>query len=174
MEMEDTEKLDTYLWNTISFLKNSKNPYKGVVGACLTDGKELSAYSTSEKFPDGRSVHAERNAVREFVSKYDIPSQEVILITSLSPCSEPSQFREGDPCISLLLGTDREFKNLPIVKTYIGKIDPTQKEGRLYEHAVTKNKILIEKCDQLFQYFDPSTYGTPPQKFVEETLYDFK
>lgn len=148
VNLTDINFLDYHLREAMIFLRESDNMHKGVVAACFTDGGK-SVYATSEKYDDGRSIHAERNVIRTFLAKYGKLPDKAALVTSLLPCTCNSQFREGGSCTEILLGNDPEFPNIVISHTHAGIIDETQNSRDGFKFTLTTNKILKRKSYQL-------------------------
>lgn len=172
----DREKLDYYLYETIKYLKNSTNPSKGVVAASLISNKKV-IYATSEKFSDGKFIHAERNVLRKFIEKYGhLPEKNSIMVATLSPCSCQFANRVGNSCIQLLTGNDDEFINFKISKMHVGLLDPTQDISLFlnkgFKLTVTDKKNLIQLSKNLFSYFDSENNIDSISEFVKFALKD--
>jgi pyrimidine deaminase RibD-like protein len=172
----NAEKLDTYLFRILEHLRDSPAPNKGVVAACLysptVDG---CTYAIAEN-KYGKWVHAERNAVRAFVSKYGEPDGRSIMLTTLSPCYHPFEGRFGSSCVDLLSGKDKEFKGIIVPRIHVGLVDPLQLNIDEYmQHglviSVSRNPTIVRICKSLFDYFRPETYGKADiPEFLEKAI----
>ncbi len=163
----DAKYLDEHLRKSMRYSRESDNPNKGVVAAGLIFQDNI-VYATSEKFSDGRSIHAERNVLREYKERYGtLPNNGAIMVATLSPCHCLSEYREGGSCIELLTGSDEEFPNFSIAQVYVGFIDPTQS---IDSHL--QNGFRLTKTTAQDQYFNPENYGKPIDEFVKQALND--
>lgn len=152
--IHDTKKLDNILSNCCKLVlkkqKEDKN-YWGMVGACVLDPDNNYAYGVNHLMKDGTRSHAERVAVNNYNKKYgDIP-QGSIIITTLSPCSEPMDERYGKSCTTLV-------NSLGIHKVYCGWEDPTQIDSDNYKHKKfhimeTRNEKIRELCRKFASTF---------------------
>jgi pyrimidine deaminase RibD-like protein len=172
----DTENLDAHLRAAMVHLSTSDNQYRGVVAAGIISGDRV-VYAISEKYPPKTAIHAERNALRAYRSRYgELPGEGSVLVATLSPCSAPSKNRRDAPCIDLLTGTDGEFSGLRVARVHVGLMDPTQDITAHLENGfsmtVTVDTELMEASRRLFSYFSPEKYGTAKDDFLRWALED--
>lgn len=170
--------LDSYLEESLRYLRDSEIPRKGVVSAAIVDGDRISfgiptPYEDTEYY-----YHAERNAVRNFLNSYGVlPSESAAIAISLSPCTEnrKSKHRKGVCCSRLLLGKDPEYPNLEIKRVHVGFVDPWQVESLEdykdmgFNISVTQEPKLRKSCEKLFEYFTDH-YGDDIQEYLDTNL----
>jgi pyrimidine deaminase RibD-like protein len=168
--------LDRYLEGSLKYLKGSINPNKGVVSAALVSDDNV-VYATSLE-QDGEWVHAERNALQQFVDRYGMPSEDAAMVTSLSPCSQDMENRVGGSCTELLSAENNVLKD-PISRIHSGKVDYVQVDNsdfyseRGFDFTLTDDSELQTACERLSNYFNPDIYGQVPiDDFVDHALRD--
>lgn len=152
--IHSTKKLDRILTKCCEQVldkQQQNSEYWGMVGACVLDHENRAVFGVNHYMKDGKRSHAERVAINNYVKKYgDVPRGSII-ITTLSPCSDPMDERYGESCTDLV-------NSLGIHKVYCGWEDPTQKHSEHYLskkfHVMeTRNKKLQEICKKFAQTF---------------------
>lgn len=152
--IHNTKKLDMILSNCCSLIlkKQKDNPkYWGMVGSCVIDADNNMVYGVNHFMEDGKRLHAERVATNNYIEKYGKIPEGSIIVTTLSPCSEPMDERYGVSCTELV-------NSLGIHKVYCGYEDPTQVDDTVYQHKKfhvmeTRNKKLRELCKKFSDTF---------------------
>lgn len=147
-------KLDRILTNCCELLidKQREDPnYWGMVAACVIDSDDNHVYAVNHPSDEGTRVHAERAAVDKYIKKFGEIPKGCMIITTLSPCSEPMDERYGDSCTQLI-------NELGIHKVYCGYEDPYQIDSDLYSHKKfhvmeTRNQKLKELCKKFADTF---------------------
>lgn len=149
-QVHDTPKLDAILAKCCELVleKQAQDPdHWGMVGACLLDMDNRAVYGVNYATDDGKRVHAERAALENYTSKYGEPEPGCIIITTLSPCSEPMDERYGESCTDLI-------STLDIHKVYCGYQDATQDDSHKQFHVrVTRNPKLNLICKKFAETF---------------------
>jgi pyrimidine deaminase RibD-like protein len=170
--------LDSYLAESLIYLRDVEVLNKGVVSAAIIDGDRTSFGIPTPYEDTDNWYHAERNAVRNFYERYGVlPSSSASIAVSLSPCTEnrKARHREGVCCSRLLLGGDSQFPDLNIKRVHVGFVDPWQvKEFEEYKEmgfnmSVTQDPKLREACEKLFEYFTDH-YGEDKQEYINRAL----
>ena len=155
------EKLDHYLYKLckeLMFAKKVNPDLYGWVAAAVLDPRNRFIWAINIPAEDGDRIHAERAAITKYNDTYgDIPEGSIIL-TTLSPCNEFMNDREGDSCTDLI--------NDSIVrKVYCGFIDPTQQQdNKRFALQQTKNDKIIDMCKKFASNFIPVDEGLTEYK----------
>jgi pyrimidine deaminase RibD-like protein len=144
-------KLDRILTRLCEMIVETvKTDPDGRVAACVLDPDNRAVLRVN--YPrDGRRVHAERAAAEAYHEKYgEIPSGSIV-ITTLSPCSEHLDERNGESCTDLL-------NDLGIKKVFCGYNDPTQVDSENYKNKQfrvleTPNKKIKQLCKNIADTF---------------------
>lgn len=152
--IHSTEKLDVLLARCVERVlrgQASNSEYWGMVGACVLDPDDRVVYGVNYKTADGSRCHAERAALDNYEERYGPVPSGSIIITTLSPCSEPMDERYGSSCTDLV-------NNSGIHKVYCGYEDPTQNDSETYKHKrfhtkTTRNRKLHSLCKGLADTF---------------------
>ena len=147
-------KLDRILTNCCEMIiqKHRENSnYYGMVAACVVDPDDNHIYAVNYMSDMGTRVHAERAATDKYIKKYGKVPNNSIIVTTLSPCSEPMDERYSDSCTMLI-------NELGIHKVYCGYEDPTQVDSNTYNHKKfhvmeTRNKKIQELCKKFADTF---------------------
>ena len=141
---ENTARLDRVLVDLcagiIKHQKQDAGQY-GLVAAAVVDPDHNVVYGINNLQSNGKRVHAERAALDNYKQKIgDIPEGSVI-VTTLSPCTEPMKEREGISCSELIDTT-------PIRRVYAGYRDPSQDHlvHDDFDVVVTSNAKIEELC----------------------------
>jgi hypothetical protein len=170
--------LDSYLKESLIYLRDNPTTRKGVVSAAIIDGSRCSFGIPTPCYGSNYWYHAERDAIQNFYESYKVlPSPSASISISLSPCANKriSKHREGVCCSKLLLGKDPNYPNLNIRRVHIGFLDPWQVESiKEYEDmgfdiSITQDPNLKESCQKLFEYFTDH-YGEDTHTYLNTTL----
>ena len=170
----DHEQLDHILAELCSMIAQGKREdpdYYGMVAACVIDpdGNQVAGINYADG--TGKRVHAERAAVENYEEQYGSIPPGCVMVTTLSPCSNPMRDRSGDSCTDLMdqLGIDR---------VYCGYLDPTQDHhGENFTSVETENVGLRGLCraiadtflkDTITDDYDPN--GVPPGPEFKPTM----
>jgi pyrimidine deaminase RibD-like protein len=146
----DHNELDRVLVELCSMIARGKREdpnYYGMVAACLIDpdGHQVAGINYADGA--GHRVHAERAAVENYEEQYNSVPPGCIMVTTLSPCSNPMRDRAGASCTDLMdqLGIDR---------VYCGYLDPTQDHhGEQFASVETENVGLRGLCRAIADTF---------------------
>jgi pyrimidine deaminase RibD-like protein len=96
------------------------NPNVGIVGAGIFEPSHPPVLATSKKVGEGKWLHAEVNALKEYQSQYGLPKSNTIIVVTLSPCIRRiSKSRIGCSCTNLL-------QQSLIRRVHVGAIDQNQ------------------------------------------------
>lgn len=152
--IHSTKKLDKILTKCCELVlekQQQDSEFWGMVGACVLDHDNRAVFGVNHAVSDGRRSHAERTAVDNYRKKYGKVPPGCIIITTLSPCSDPMDERYGESCTNLV-------NSLGIHKVYCGWEDPTQNHSDNYLskkfHVMeTRNKKLQELCKKFASTF---------------------
>jgi pyrimidine deaminase RibD-like protein len=141
-EIRNYEKLDKILSKLCALVvegQKTKPEYYGKVAAAVLDPDNNLVARLNYPTDNGR-VHAERAAMEAYEEQYgDIPEGSIIL-TTLSPCSENMEERDGPSCTDYI-------NNSIVKKVYCGYDDPTQDEDqRTFNILETKDDSIRELC----------------------------
>jgi pyrimidine deaminase RibD-like protein len=131
------------------FSAQKKNPeHFGLVAACVVDPMGRRATGINHIINDGKRVHAERDAVRNYEQANGPLPEGSMVVTTLSPCVEPMSDRHGISCSELM-------DDLNIRKVYCGYLDPTQDTHvhNNYECLETQNEQLKSICKEVADCF---------------------
>lgn len=146
-KIHSTDKLDSMLGKCCELVMQchkEDSDYWGMVGACVLDTDNRAVYGVNYLMEDGTRSHAERSAIDNYNKKYGPIPQGSIILTTLSPCSEPLSERHGESCTELINGTG-------VHKVYCGYTDPEQDHSDVYQHKKfhvmeTRNEKLRTLC----------------------------
>jgi len=152
--IHSTDKLDSILAKCCEMILTKQregSEYWGMVGACVLDMENRAVYGVNHAMDDGKRKHAERAAIDNYREKYGDNLEHCIIITTLSPCSEPLDERWGDSCTDLI-------NEIGIHKVYCGYKDPSQDHSETYLHKhfhvkCTRNQKLNELCKRFADTF---------------------
>lgn len=152
--IHSTDKLDMLLSKcceqVLEKQKEDKD-YWGMVGACVLDTSNRLVFGVNHLLDDGTRSHAERSAIDNYNEKYGSIPQGSIILTTLSPCSEPLAERHGESCTELI-----NYNG--VHKVYCGYCDPQQADSEVYKHKKfhvqeTRNEKLKELCKKFASTF---------------------
>ena len=148
-EIHNYKKLDGIMYKLCEMIAKGKRSNKdyGSVAGCVLDPDNNIVARLNYPGRDGKRVHAERAAIEAYQNEYgDIPSGSII-ITTLSPCNEHMDERDGDSCTDIINASG-------VKKVYCGYMDPTQDDDtRQFNLMETADKELRNKCKQIADTF---------------------
>ena len=165
---ENTARLDAILVDLcegiIKHQKQDGDRY-GLVAAAVVDPDHNVVYGINNLQNNGKRIHAERAALANYKSKHgDIPEGSII-VTTLSPCTEPMPDREGISCSELIDST-------PIRRVYAGYRDPSQDHlvHDDFDVVVTSNDKIQQLCKGFADCFleEPVTEDTDVNSVAQE------
>lgn len=152
-QIHDTDKLDLLMTELVEMIIGSQqnDPQGfGMVAAGVLDPENRFVPALNHvNYDTGRHTHAERAAIEKYTSMHGPVPTGSIIITTLSPCTDPhSDEREGDSCNDLISGST-------VHKVYCGYVDPTQEQDRrkTYHLQCTKNQRLQQLCKLIADQF---------------------
>jgi pyrimidine deaminase RibD-like protein len=148
-EIHNYKKLDKILLKLCEMVidKHHGNPkLDGLVGAAVLDPNNNIVTGISTKSGD-KWIHAEREALGKYESKYGEVPKGSIIVTTLSPCNDVMGNRYSKSCTDLI-------NNSPVKKVYCGYIDPTQtNDQRKFTQLESSNKSVRELCKKISNIF---------------------
>jgi len=151
--IHDTDKLDRILVKLCELIvKEHKKPTNfGMVAACVLDPHDEIVIAINYPAESGKRIHAERAAIDKYNKQFGNVPAGSIIVTTLSPCSEAMDEREGDSCTDLI-------DEVGVHKVYCGYIDPTQSNSENYIHKTfhvkeTRNEKIRELCKRFADTF---------------------
>jgi pyrimidine deaminase RibD-like protein len=148
-------KYDSYLERVIQHLADCwMDPRVGIVASGIFDPGHPPMITTSERAGEGIWLHAERNALLQFESKYGEPGPDTIVVVTLSPCIKPmSKSRAGPSCTELLVERG-------LTKVHAGIIDPVHVSDGIQEYkkhgihlTIPEDKYCKTICQRLLSIF---------------------
>lgn len=113
-----------------------EDPNLGMVAAAVLDPAGNCVTGINYPAQDGRRVHAERAAIENYIDRFGPVPPNSIVVTTLSPCNQPMEEREGESCQALL---DQHG----IDTVYCGYVDPTQDSHQV---GLTANRKIQALC----------------------------
>ena len=161
--VNDTDQLDRILVNLCEMIlqgQRKRPEYYGLVAACVVDPEGRKAAAVNYFGKSGKRVHAERAAVEKYEHEHGELPEGSVIVTTLSPCSEPMPERAGISCSELL-------NDLNISRAYCGYMDPTQDALRHenFDAVATQNEHIQHVCKEIADCFlkesgvlDPANY----------------
>jgi pyrimidine deaminase RibD-like protein len=118
-----------------------------MVAAAVVDPDNQIVARLNRPGQDGKRIHAEHAAMLDYTDKYGPIPEGSIVITTLSPCNEAMDERDGPSCTELI-------NNSTVKKVYCGYIDPTQDDDtRQFNLMETADRELRNKCKQFADTF---------------------
>ena len=149
-EISNYGKLDKILSKLCDMVvqgKQDRPDYYGMVAAAVLDPKNQIVARINRPGKDGKRVHAEHAAMLDYTRKYGAIPEGSIVITTLSPCNESMDERDGPSCTGLI-------NRSTVKKVYCGYMDPTQDDDtRQFNLMETADKQLRNKCKQFADTF---------------------
>lgn len=148
-EISNYKKLDKILFKLCEMViegQKTKPDYYGKVAAAVLDPDNNLVARLNYPGKHGR-IHAERAAMEAYEKEYgEIPKGSIIL-TTLSPCSEHMEKRDGPSCTDYI-------NDSIIKKVYCGYEDPTQDEDqRQFNILETKDAKIRDLCKEFADTF---------------------
>ena len=168
--IHDTDKLDRILVRLCELIidEHGKSTDYGMVAACVLDPHDEMVIALNYPAEDGKRVHAETAAIEKYNRQYGNVPTGSIIITTLSPCSEPMDERHGPSCTDII-------EEAGIHKVYCGYTDPTQSQSENYLHKTfhvkeTRNDKIRILCKKFADTFlkDTEEQLTEDIKSVDE------
>ena len=148
-EISNYNKLDKILSKLCDMVvrgQESDRDY-GMVAAAVVDPNNQIVARLNRPGKDGKRIHAEHAAMLDYTNKYGPIPEGSIVITTLSPCNEAMDERDGPSCTDLI-------NNSTVKKVYCGYMDPTQDDDtRQFNLMETANRELRNKCKQFADTF---------------------
>jgi pyrimidine deaminase RibD-like protein len=148
-EIRNYHKLDRILHKLCQMVVEGQRSGKdyGMVAAGVLDMDNNLVAKLNYPGKDGKRVHAERAAIEAYNSKYGSIPEGSIILTTLSPCNEHMDERDGPSCTDVI-------NEAGVKKVYCGYIDPSQHdEHRDYNLMETSNLKLRNVCKQFADTF---------------------
>ena len=148
-EIHNYSKLDKILSKLCEMVVKGQKSDKdyGMVAAAVVDPDNQIVARLNRPGTDGKRIHAEHAAMEDYKSKYGPIPQGSIVITTLSPCNEHMDERDGPSCTSII-------NNSTVKKVYCGYMDPTQDDDtRQFNLMETADRELRTRCKQFADTF---------------------
>ena len=149
-EIHNYDKLDKILSKLCDMIvkgKQDRPEYYGMVAAAVLDPDNQIVARINRPGQDGKRIHAEHAAMLDYTDKYGPIPEGSIVITTLSPCNEHMDERDGVSCTELI-------NNSPVKKVYCGYMDPTQDDDtRQFNLMETADKDIRNQCKQFADTF---------------------
>jgi pyrimidine deaminase RibD-like protein len=118
-----------------------------MVAAAVVDPDNQIVARLNRPGKDGKRIHAEHAAMEDYTRKYGPIPEGSIIVTTLSPCNEHMDERDGPSCTSII-------NNSTVKKVYCGYMDPTQDDDtRQFNLMETADRALRNKCKQFADTF---------------------
>jgi pyrimidine deaminase RibD-like protein len=148
-EIHNYNKLDKILSKLCEMVvkgQQSDRDY-GMVAAAVVDPDDQIVARLNRPGQNGKRIHAEHAAMEDYVNKYGPIPEGSIVITTLSPCNQHMDERDGPSCTSII-------NNSTVKKVYCGYMDPTQDDDtRQFNLMETADQELRIKCKQFADTF---------------------
>lgn len=148
-EIHNYEKLDKILSKLCEMVtkgQESNKDYGMVAAAVLNPDNQIIA-RLNRPGHDGKRIHAEHAAIADYKNKYGPIPEGSIILTTLSPCNEHMDERDGPSCTDIINSTN-------IKKVYCGYMDPTQDDDdRQFNIMETANKQIRSQCKEFADTF---------------------
>jgi pyrimidine deaminase RibD-like protein len=171
-EIRNYEKLDKILSKLCEMVVKGQQSEKdyGMVAAAVLDPTNRLVARLNYPGKDGKRIHAEHAAIEAYNNKHgEIPTGSII-ITTLSPCNEHMDERDGPSCTDII-------NNTSVKKVYCGYMDPTQDDDtRQFNVMETADKGLRYTCKKYADTFlgdveeDYHPNDTPPGPEFKPTM----
>lgn len=148
-EIHNYKKLDKILSKLCEMVvqgQESDRDY-GMVAAAVVDPDDQIVARLNRPGKDGKRIHAEHAAMEDYTRKFGAIPEGSIVITTLSPCNEHMDERDGPSCTSII-------NDSTVKKVYCGYMDPTQDDDtRQFNLMETADQSLRSKCKQFADTF---------------------
>jgi pyrimidine deaminase RibD-like protein/FMN phosphatase YigB (HAD superfamily) len=148
-EIHNYKKLDSIMSKLCDMVEKGQASGKdfGMVAAAVLDPENQIVARLNRPGKDGKRIHAEHAAIEDYTNKYGPIPEGSIVITTLSPCNEHMDERDGPSCTELV-------NESGVKKVYCGYMDPTQDDDtREFNVMETANKQLRSRCKQFADTF---------------------
>ena len=148
-EIHNYNKLDNILSKLCDMVVKGQKSDKdyGMVAAAVVDPDNQIVARLNRPGKDGKRIHAEHAAMEDYKSKYGPIPEGSIVITTLSPCNEHMDERDGPSCTSII-------NDSTVKKVYCGYMDPTQDDDtRQFNLMETADRELRTRCKQFADTF---------------------
>jgi pyrimidine deaminase RibD-like protein len=148
-EIHNYSKLDNILSKLCDMVVRGQKSDKdyGMVAAAVLDPDNQIVARLNRPGDSDKRIHAEHAAMEDYVTKYGPIPEGSIILTTLSPCNEHMDERDGPSCTSII-------NNSTVKKVYCGYMDPTQDDDtRQFNLMETADKELRNKCKQFADTF---------------------
>lgn len=148
-EIRNYEKLDRILAKLCDMVEQGQSSDKdyGMVAAAVLDPANQLVARLNRPGKDGKRIHAERAAIEAYESKYGEVPEGSIIITTLSPCNEHLDERDGPSCTDIVNHSN-------VKKVYCGYMDPTQdNDTRQFSLMETGNADIRKQCKEFADTF---------------------
>jgi len=148
-EIRNYEKLDRILSKLCDMVEKGQTSNKdfGMVAAAVLDPDNQIVARLNRPGKDGKRIHAEHAAIEDYTNKYGPIPEGSIILTTLSPCNEHMDERDGPSCTDLV-------NQSGVKKVYCGYMDPTQDDDtREFNVMETASKELRNQCKQFADTF---------------------
>ena len=148
-EIKNYNKLDIILSKLCKMVVEGQKSDKdyGMVAAAVLDPDNQMVARLNRPGKDGKRIHAEHAATVDYINKHGPIPEGSIVITTLSPCNEHMDERDGPSCTSII--NDSSVK-----KVYCGYMDPTQDDDtRQFNLMETADRELRTRCKQFADTF---------------------
>jgi pyrimidine deaminase RibD-like protein len=148
-EIHNYQKLDRILSKLCDMVtkgQTSKQDF-GMVAAAVLDPDNQMVARLNRPGKSNKRIHAEHAAIEDYMAKYGAIPEGSIIITTLSPCNEHMDERDGPSCTAII-------NQCGVKKVYCGYMDPTQDDDtRTFNVMETVDKSIRDKCKQFADTF---------------------
>jgi pyrimidine deaminase RibD-like protein len=141
-EIHNYKKLDRIMSKLCDLVDQGQSSDKnfGMVAAAVLDPENQIVARLNRPGKDGKRLHAEHAAIMDYNSKHGSIPEGSIILTTLSPCNEHMDERDGPSCTDIV-------NESRVKKVYCGYMDPTQdNDTRKFTVMETSNKELRNRC----------------------------
>jgi pyrimidine deaminase RibD-like protein len=148
-EIHNYSKLDNILSKLCDMVVQGQKSDKdyGMVAAAVVDPDNQIVARLNRPGIDGKRIHAEHAAMEDYTHKYGPIPEGSIVVTTLSPCNEHMDERDGPSCTSII-------NDSTVKKVYCGYMDPTQDDDtRQFNLMETADRELRTRCKQFADTF---------------------
>ena len=148
-EIHNYSKLDKILSKLCEMVVKGRQSDKdfGMVAAAVVDPDNQIIARLNRPGDNGKRIHAEHAAMEDYTQKYGPIPEGSIVVTTLSPCNEHMDERDGPSCTSII-------NDSTVKKVYCGYMDPTQDDDtRQFNLMETADRELRTRCKQFADTF---------------------
>jgi pyrimidine deaminase RibD-like protein len=148
-EIHNYSKLDNILSKLCNMVVQGQQSDKdfGMVAAAVVDPDNQIVARLNRPGSSGKRIHAEHAAMEDYTHKYGPIPEGSIVVTTLSPCNEHMDERDGPSCTSII-------NDSTVKKVYCGYMDPTQDDDtRQFNLMETADRELRTRCKQFADTF---------------------